>query len=71
MLTKLYVKSAMMLDALKQDQRGVTAIEYALIAAGVAVVLTAAFAGTSGGGDGTITGAMTTAFNKIKTALGG
>ena len=34
MLTKLYVQSAVFFDALKKDQRGVTAIEYALVAAG-------------------------------------
>ncbi|MGY0217803.1 Flp family type IVb pilin [Endozoicomonadaceae bacterium StTr2] len=68
MLTKLYVKSAMMLDALKQDQRGVTAIEYALIAAGVAGVLTVAFTGDSGAG-GTVTNAIKAAFTKIQTAL--
>ena len=45
MLTKLYVKSAVFLNSLKKDERGVTAIEYAIIASAVAAVVAVAFNG--------------------------
>ena len=38
MLTKMYVKTALWLDSLKKDQRGVTSIEYAVIAAAIATI---------------------------------
>ena len=43
MLTQLYIRGQMLLDDLRNDQRGVTAIEYAVIAAAVAVVVIAVF----------------------------
>ncbi|WP_461537856.1 Flp family type IVb pilin [Spongorhabdus nitratireducens] len=46
MLTKMYVKTALWLDSLKKDQRGVTSIEYAVIAAAIAAVVTAVYSGT-------------------------
>lgn len=47
--------------SLKKDRRGVTAIEYALIAAGIAIVIIAAVQGV-----GT---SLNTVFNKIATSL--
>ncbi|MEZ8039583.1 Flp family type IVb pilin [Vibrio sp. 1F263] len=42
MITKLYVKTSMFLSQFKNDERGVTAIEYGLIAVAMAVLVTAA-----------------------------
>ncbi|MCG3736048.1 Flp family type IVb pilin [Vibrio cincinnatiensis] len=47
MLTKLYVKSRLLLDSFAQDQRGVTAIEYAIIGVAISAIVLAVF-----GGDG-------------------
>ena len=43
MLTKLYVEASLFLDSLKKDQRGVTAIEYALVAASIAAIVALVF----------------------------
>ncbi|AYO18897.1 MULTISPECIES: Flp family type IVb pilin [Vibrio] len=48
MLTKVYVSIVTRLHELKGDERGVTAIEYGLIAIAMAVLLIAAFDGTGG-----------------------
>jgi pilus assembly protein Flp/PilA len=59
MITKLYVRAQLALIDFKNDQRGVTAIEYAVLAAAVAAAVTAAFAGSSSTGlEGALTGAM-------------
>ncbi|WP_133152728.1 Flp family type IVb pilin, partial [Vibrio sp. 10N.261.52.A1] len=42
MITKLYVKTTMFLSQFKNDERGVTAIEYGLIAVAMAVLVTTA-----------------------------
>ena len=39
MFTKLYVKTSMFLSQFKNDERGVTAIEYGLIAVAMAALL--------------------------------
>lgn len=39
MLTKLFVNTKLALENYKNDEKGVTAIEYALIAAGIAVAI--------------------------------
>lgn len=39
MITKLFVKAQVALANYKNDEQGVTAIEYGLIAAGIAVVI--------------------------------
>ena len=39
MFTEFYVKTKLALESYKNDERGVTAIEYGLIAAGIAVVI--------------------------------
>ena len=43
MITKLYVTASNYLHSLKNDERGVTAIEYGLIAIAMAVMLVAVF----------------------------
>lgn len=43
MITKLYVITSNYLHSLKNDERGVTAIEYGLIAIAMAVMLVAVF----------------------------
>lgn len=42
MLTKLFVNTKLALENYKNDEKGVTAIEYALIAAGIAAVISVA-----------------------------
>ena len=61
LITKYYVQATMKVEEFKQDQRGVTAIEYGLIAVAVAGVVGTAVAGFSGD-----LGLM---FAKIKTLL--
>lgn len=48
----------------KNDQRGVTAVEYAIVAAGVAAVVTVIF-----GENGPVRDMLTTIFTKIKTTV--
>ncbi|QZN94747.1 Flp family type IVb pilin [Symbiopectobacterium purcellii] len=48
----------------KNDQRGVTAVEYAIVAAGVAAVVTVIF-----GESGPVRDMLSTIFNKIKTKV--
>ncbi|GAM60292.1 flp pilus assembly protein [Vibrio ishigakensis] len=43
MLTNLYCKLTTLIASFKNDERGVTAIEYGLIAAAMAAVLATAF----------------------------
>ncbi len=62
LLTKLYVKSVITLKGLKDDQRGVTAIEYALVAVAIAAVVAVAFATT---GTGTLGGALKSAMENV------
>ncbi|MGR3808771.1 pilus assembly protein Flp/PilA [Pasteurella testudinis DSM 23072] len=69
MLTKAYIHVTEALRRFKQNQRGVTAIEYGLIAVAVAVLIVAVFYNDSGfigqlkekfkGLAGTVTGAKT------------
>ncbi|MCG3725516.1 Flp family type IVb pilin [Vibrio cincinnatiensis] len=60
MLTKLYVKSRLMLDQFAQDQRGVTAIEYAIIGVAISAIVLAVFSG-----DGSLGTALKGAITKI------
>jgi len=46
MLTKLYVKATTALENFNKDERGVTAIEYALIGVAMATIVGAAFVST-------------------------
>tara|TARA_Y100001956_G_C3963133_1_gene117636 strand:- start:67 stop:261 length:195 start_codon:yes stop_codon:yes gene_type:complete len=61
MITKLFVKAQLALENYKNDEQGVTAIEYGLIAAGVAVAVGAAAA--------TLGTDLTAIFTKISDAL--
>ncbi len=57
-----------MLTSLKRfmrDEEGAVAIEYALVAAGIAAVVVLFFAT-----DGSFSGLLTSLYNKIKTAAG-
>ncbi|MCW2477438.1 MULTISPECIES: Flp family type IVb pilin [unclassified Symbiopectobacterium] len=47
-----------------KDKRGVTAVEYAIVAAGVAAVVTVIF-----GDEGPVKGMLTAVFEKIKTTV--
>ncbi len=62
MLTKIYAHGAAFLHTLKNDQRGVTAIEYALVAVAVATIVAAAI-GT--GDNAGLESALIEAFNKV------
>ena len=62
MFTEVYVKTKLALESYKNDERGVTAIEYGLIAAGIAVLIMASVS--------TIGGELQEAFGKIATKLG-
>ncbi|EKO3557867.1 TPA: Flp family type IVb pilin [Vibrio metschnikovii] len=48
MLTKFYVKSRLMLDSFAKDQRGVTAIEYAIIGVAISAIVLAVFSQDGG-----------------------
>ena len=62
MLTKAYVHTVAFLESLKKDERGVTAIEYAIIAAAIASVVAVIFTGNTSTGLG---GALNTAMNRV------
>lgn len=61
MITNLFVKAQLALENYKNDEQGVTAIEYGLIAAGVALIVGAAAA--------TLGTDLETLFGKISTAI--
>ncbi|MEZ8802266.1 Flp family type IVb pilin [Vibrio splendidus] len=63
MITKLYVKTSMFLSQFKNDERGVTAIEYGLIGVAMAVLLAAALNSTG------FIGELKTAFAKIASTI--
>ncbi|MGF1776254.1 Flp family type IVb pilin [Vibrio nomapromontoriensis] len=65
MLTTLYVKTASFMTSFKNDERGVTAIEYGLIAVAMASVLGIIFAS----GDGTLIEALKAAFKTVEDKL--
>jgi len=67
MITKMYVNVSTFLATYKNDERGVTAIEYGLIGVAMATLLGAAFA--ANGGDGSIVGELTKAFDKIASGI--
>lgn len=52
MLTNLYVKALVLIQDLKNDERGVTAIEYGLIAVAMAALLVVAVGTTAADGSG-------------------
>ncbi|CAH0529489.1 Flp family type IVb pilin [Vibrio hippocampi] len=63
MITRLLVVSAKTVRNLRGDERGVTAIEYGLIAVAMAVVL-----GVALGSDGFL-GQLSTAFSTVSTEI--
>ncbi|MEZ9301340.1 Flp family type IVb pilin [Vibrio splendidus] len=66
MLTNLYCKVCTYLTPFKNDERGVTAIEYGLIAAAMAALLATAFYA-----DGNFVGELESVFSNIATLLDG
>lgn len=62
MLTKLFVKSTLALEEFKKDQRGVTAIEYAIIGVAVSAIVLALF-------NGDLKDALTGAMSKITSNI--
>ncbi|MET2948398.1 Flp family type IVb pilin [Vibrio owensii] len=64
MITKLYVDVTNYLNELKNDERGVTAIEYGLIGVAMAAFLLVAF-----NGNGDFIDGLRTAFKNIATDL--
>ncbi|GAB7226076.1 Flp family type IVb pilin [Vibrio owensii] len=65
MITKLYVDVTNYLNELKNDEQGVTAIEYGLIGVAMALMLIAVL----GTGDKDFLGALQNAFEKIGTEI--
>lgn len=65
MLTKLVVKSQIAFENFKKDQRGVTAIEYAIIGVSISAIVLLMFNGTL---KDALVGAMTTVSDNISTA---
>ncbi|MCW8344520.1 Flp family type IVb pilin [Vibrio sp. ZSDZ65] len=63
MMTELYVRATNFLNGLKQDTRGVTAIEYGLIAVAMAVLL-AVVLGSTG-----FVGSLETAFGTVSSNI--
>ena len=66
MITKLYVQTSLFLSKFKNDERGVTAIEYGLIAVAMAVLVTTAVG--SDGFIGKLEGAVDQVAGAIDTA---
>ncbi|HBC3483121.1 TPA: Flp family type IVb pilin [Vibrio parahaemolyticus] len=64
MITKLYVTASTYLNSLKNDERGVTAIEYGLIAIAMATMLALVFYNT-----GSLVDELKIGFDKITSAL--
>ena len=67
-LTALYVKGALFIGEFLEDQRGVTASEYALVAVAIASVVGIAF---STEGTSSLLGALQTAMKNLSTKLAG
>lgn len=64
-MTKFYIQFSESLRRLKDDERGVTAIEYGLIAVAMAVLLGVAL------GDTGFLGSLSTAFGNVATEVAG
>ncbi|WP_217517750.1 Flp family type IVb pilin [Vibrio metschnikovii] len=67
MLTKLYVNTRLLLESFAKDQRGVTAIEYAIIGVAVSAIVLAVFS-QDGGLKDSLTGAVETITENINKA---
>ena len=68
MITSLYVKAKLALQEFKNDQRGVTAIEYAIIGVAISAIVLAVFNGDL---QTALKGAMTKITSAIDTASTG
>lgn len=66
MLTKLYIKSVLALRAFGKDERGVTAVEYAIIAVAVSAIILAVF--RTNGLEKALNDAMTAITGNINSA---
>lgn len=67
-LTALYIKGALFIEEFIEDQQGVTAIEYALVAVAIASVVGIAF---SADGTSSLLGALQTAMKNLSAKLAG
>ena len=67
MLTKIYCQLAALLCALKNDQRGVTSIEYAVVGVAIAALVAGVFSGT----DAPLAQALREAFDAIADTING
>ena len=67
MITALYIKTTNALHDFKNDQRGVTAIEYAIIGVAMSAIVLAVFNGTL---QDALAGAMDTITANINSAAG-
>lgn len=67
MLTNLYVKGRCAIESFLKDQRGVTAIEYAIIGVAISAIVLAVFNGPTGLRSA-LTGAVTTISDNITSA---
>ena len=65
MLNKVIFKTLAAIESFKNDQRGVTAIEYAVIAVAVSAMMLVIF-----GGDNGVKGALTDAMNTVSSNIG-
>ncbi|MNC37272.1 Flp/Fap pilin component [compost metagenome] len=63
-ITKAYVHASMKIENFKVSEKGVTAVEYAIVVAGVAAVAAVIF-----GKDGTVNTMLTGIFAKITTSV--
>lgn len=64
MFSKLYVNTRLLLGSFAKDQRGVTAIEYAIIGVAISAIVFAVFSGGEDGSGG-LQGALSGAMDKI------
>jgi Flp pilus assembly pilin Flp len=67
-MLEFYVRATEALKRLRTDEDGVVSLEYVIVGACVCVVVLALFTGT---GANTLSGALTTGFTAIATAMGG
>jgi Flp pilus assembly pilin Flp len=67
-MLKLYVKARKAVERLRTDKDGVVSLEYVVVGAVVVAVVIAVFQGT---GTNSLTGALSTGFGAIVTAMGG
>ncbi|GAL12439.1 Flp pilus assembly protein [Vibrio astriarenae] len=67
MLTKMFVKAQVALQDLKNDERGVTAIEYAIIGVAISAIVLIVFS-NDGGLKTALSGAISEVSNNISSA---